>query len=187
MRAYEPQFDRLGALAERYFRDDPNSCLIKLRQFGELLAQEVAARIGMYASQEEAQADLLPRLKIEKAVPPPTMDLFHQVRIAGNQAAHAWADDHALALTILKVARELAVWFHRVFGQNPNFKPGPFVPPPAPDAAEKSLRDELEHLRSELLVRASAEERVQAELEAARQAAETANERARREAEERAV
>jgi hypothetical protein len=32
MRAYEPQFDRLGALAERYFGDDPNASLIKLRQ-----------------------------------------------------------------------------------------------------------------------------------------------------------
>ncbi|HEX6016269.1 MAG TPA: hypothetical protein VFY87_31590, partial [Geminicoccaceae bacterium] len=61
MRGYEPQFDRLGALAERYFRDDPNTCLIKLRQFGELLAQEVAARTGMFASPEEPQANLLRR------------------------------------------------------------------------------------------------------------------------------
>jgi type I restriction enzyme R subunit len=29
--------------AERYVFDDPNTALIKLRQFGELLAQEVAA------------------------------------------------------------------------------------------------------------------------------------------------
>ena len=43
MRPYEPQFERLGALAERHFRDDPNACLIKLRQFAELLAQEVAS------------------------------------------------------------------------------------------------------------------------------------------------
>ena len=48
MRAYEAQFDRLGALAERYFSDDPNTCLIKLRQLAELLAQEVAARSGLF-------------------------------------------------------------------------------------------------------------------------------------------
>jgi len=46
LRIYEPQFERLGALDERYFRDDPNACLVKLRQFGELLAQEVAAPRG---------------------------------------------------------------------------------------------------------------------------------------------
>jgi type I restriction enzyme, R subunit len=44
LRPYGRQFDRLGALAERNFDDDPNTCLIKLRQMGELLAQEVAAR-----------------------------------------------------------------------------------------------------------------------------------------------
>lgn len=35
---------RLAVLAERYFDGDPNTCLIKLRQFGEVLAQTVAPR-----------------------------------------------------------------------------------------------------------------------------------------------
>src|SRR5579864_6915419 len=35
---------RLGALAKRYFKDDPNTCRIKLRQFRELLAQLAAAK-----------------------------------------------------------------------------------------------------------------------------------------------
>jgi len=37
---YDGQLMRLAALAERYFADDPSTCLIKLRQFGELLAQQ---------------------------------------------------------------------------------------------------------------------------------------------------
>ena len=41
---HDAQLVRLAALAERYFVDDPNTTLIKLRQFGELLAQQVAAR-----------------------------------------------------------------------------------------------------------------------------------------------
>jgi type I restriction enzyme R subunit len=65
---YEPQFDRLGALAERYFRDDPNTCLIKLRQFGELLALEVAARIGVFSASEEPQSDLIPAAALVSAV-----------------------------------------------------------------------------------------------------------------------
>ncbi len=38
LRIYDLQLVRLRALAERYFRDDPSTCLIKLRQFGELYA-----------------------------------------------------------------------------------------------------------------------------------------------------
>ena len=37
---YDPQLDRLGALAERYFAEDPSTCLIKLRQLGEQLARQ---------------------------------------------------------------------------------------------------------------------------------------------------
>ena len=44
---HDEQFVRLAALAERYFADDPNTSLIKLRQFSELLAQQVAARYGL--------------------------------------------------------------------------------------------------------------------------------------------
>ena len=34
LKSYDAQLVRLGALAERYFKEDPNTCLIKLRQFG---------------------------------------------------------------------------------------------------------------------------------------------------------
>ena len=46
LQAHDPLLDHLGALAERYFRDDPSTCLLKLRQFGEVLAQRTAANAG---------------------------------------------------------------------------------------------------------------------------------------------
>ena len=96
---YDAQLARLGALAERYFRDDPNTCLIKLRQFGELLAQQLAARTGVFAAAEEFQVDLLRRLKVDRLMPAEVADLFHQLRLVGNQAAHGQAGDHRAALT----------------------------------------------------------------------------------------
>ena len=66
---HDAQLVRLGGLAERYFKDDPNTSLIKLRQFGEVLAQLTAAKSGLLASPEEQQADLLRRLKFERIVP----------------------------------------------------------------------------------------------------------------------
>src|SRR5262249_5619063 len=133
---HDPQLVRLGGLAERYFKDNPNTCVIKLRQFGELLAQLTAAKARLLASPEEAQTDLLRRLKFERVVPRQAGELFHQLRIAGNRAAHSHADDHSDALTALKIARELGIWFHRTFAA-PRFPAGPFVPPPDPEAATR--------------------------------------------------
>ena len=57
LREHDEQLVRLGRLAERYFREDPNTCLLKLRQLTELLAQLTATRVGSYASAEEGQYD----------------------------------------------------------------------------------------------------------------------------------
>jgi type I restriction enzyme R subunit len=187
MQVHSAQCVRLAALAERYFRDDPNTCLIKLRQLGEVLAQEVAARMGMYTAPDEPQADLLRRLKADRIVPREAMDLFHQIRIAGNQATHSHVEDHGQALSTLKIARQLAIWFHRSFGGARHFAPGPFMPPPSPQEAAQPLRDELERLKTELAASQSAAERARAEAEAATLARESAEAKARREAEERAA
>ncbi len=187
LRAYEEQLDRLGALAERYFADDPSTCLIKLRQLGEELARQVAARSGLLATPDELQSDLLRRLKLERAVPPEVLDLFHQVRIVGNRAAHDGYGDHRDALTTLKIARQLAIWFHRTFGKETGFKPGPFVPPSAPQAASESLMEELEQLRAQRAQRLGEAEKAREAAEAARVAHESAEARARRIAEERAL
>jgi type I restriction enzyme, R subunit len=69
LKQHDVQLVRLGALAERYFHDDQNTCLIKLRQFGELLAQLIAAKTGLYEAGDESQADLLRRLRFERVLP----------------------------------------------------------------------------------------------------------------------
>jgi len=186
LKSYDTQLVRLGALAERYFKEDPNTCLIKLRQFAELLAQQLAARMGLFTSSDEVFADLLQRLKAERAMPREAGDLFHQLRISGNQAAHAHRDDHAGALTGLKIARQLAIWFHTTFG-DPKFKPGPFVPPPSPADASVELQAEIIRLNSALLESQTAAERARAEAEQHARDKETAQETAKREAEERAL
>lgn len=61
-----PELERIGALSERYFSDDPIISLITVRQFGELLAQLVAARSGLFTDANEPQADLLRRLRVPR-------------------------------------------------------------------------------------------------------------------------
>ncbi len=187
LRAYEPQLDRLAALAERYFPDDPITCLIKLRQFGELLARQTAARNGLAEESEESQAELLRRLRLDAAVPAQVLDLFHQLRIEGNRAVHDNHGDQRTALDGLKLGRQLAIWFHRSYGPDPSFKPGPFRPPATPEHPDPETLKELEAFRAERQRLLDTAARARDEAETAARARESADERARREAEDRAI
>lgn len=160
---HDPQLVRLGGLAEQYFTTDPNTSLIKLRQFGELLAGLIAAKVGLYVAEGDRQIDLLRRLKDRGLLNPDVERLFHELRRTGNDATHALTGDARTALSHLKYARQLGIWFHRVSTKNPNFHPGAFVPPPDPTVETKALKQELELLRAELATSVEAAELAQIE------------------------
>jgi len=140
----EPELARLGMRAEKYFAEDPNTSMVKIRQFGEYLAQILASRMGVYASVSESQFDLLRRLR-EQGLPREIFQLFDDIRRTGNDANHAGRDDHGAALNLLKYATQLGIWFQRTIGKA-DFKPGPFVPPTPPKDESAELRQELERL-----------------------------------------
>jgi type I restriction enzyme R subunit len=50
LKTHDAQLVRLAALAEHNFSTDPNTSLIKIWQFTELLAQITAAKSGVYVS-----------------------------------------------------------------------------------------------------------------------------------------
>lgn len=187
LRQHDAQLVRLGALAERYFHDDPNTAQIKLRQFGEVLAQLIAAKTGLLERSDESQADLLRRLRFERVLPSQVADLFHTLRILGNRATHGTSGTFGDALNALKYAREAGIWFHRTYGDAPGFSAGPFRPPRAPDDASAPIRAELERLRAELLATRSAAERAELVAEENARARQSAEERARQEAEDRST
>jgi type I restriction enzyme R subunit len=184
---HDPQLVRHAALAERYFVGDPSTSLIKLRQFAELLAFTIAARTARYDDPARDFNDVLRRLSLDRAIPKEVADLFHALRKVGNAAVHEGKGGHREALLALKVARQIGIWFHRTFGKDPAFRPGPFTPPPDPAKATATLHAALKALREQLAEQQSATEQAQrlAEEEARRR--ETAEERAAREAEERAA
>ena len=72
---HDEQLVRLGMLAERYFAEDPNTCLLKLRQLAELLAQITASNVGFLDRPEEGQYDLLLRLRDYGILPP---EIYHR-------------------------------------------------------------------------------------------------------------
>jgi type I restriction enzyme R subunit len=192
--AHDKRLVQLATLAERYFHDDPSTAIFKLRQFAELLCKTVAAYHAVYQGERESFEETLRRLAFERITPREIADVFHALRKAGNSAAHDGEGDHADALSALKWARQLGIWFHRVYGKQTNFKPGPFIAPtrspPAMSAEfrmEPSPYNELEVLRRRLIESEDVANRARRAAEEHERARETAEERLKREAEERAI
>lgn len=177
----------LGGLAEQYFRDDPSTALIKLRQFAELAAKLIAAHHAAYRDERETFEETLRGLSHEQLIPREIADIFHKLRRSGNAAVHEVRGSHGEALTALKLARSLGVWFHRTYGGPSSFNPGPFIPPPEPIDATVALRDEIEALRCKIAESEDAAAAARRHAEELAHAREDVEARLAREAEERAV
>ena len=99
---------------------------------------------------EDGQQQLIDRLFERNVIGATQRTLFHDLRRVGNAAVHEGKGDHREALHQLRMARELAVWFQRTYGNNRKFDPGPFIPPPEPRKAEAGLHEELQRLRDDV-------------------------------------
>jgi type I restriction enzyme R subunit len=185
--AHDAQLVTLASLAERYFRDDPSTAIVKLRQFAELMAKLIAARHAVYRDMGETFEETLRRLSFERILPKEAADLFHALRKAGNVAVHEIKGSHANALTALKLARSLGIWFHRTYASQPSFNPGAFVPPPEPVDATLALTQEIEALRKKVADSEDAATAARREADEQVRARESVEERLKREAEERAT
>src|SRR5690606_38810200 len=151
LQEHNPVFLQLASTAEQVFASDPNTTLIKLRQLGEALAQDLASRAGIELEATTSQADLLYKLSREIQLDQNIRNLFHTLRIEGNKATHQFRTQHREALDGLKVARELCIWYHRAFGKaGSTFKAGAFVTPSDPSAPLRDLQSQIEQLKAQL-------------------------------------
>ena len=113
---------KLAETAERCFVPDPNTTLVKMRQLGEALAQDIAARVGIESNANIKQIDLLRELDYTLKLDPTVKDAFHIIRKYGNDANHQFnSSTHRDGLTVLQLAWKLSCWFHKIFGGNKNF------------------------------------------------------------------
>ena len=171
--AHNPVLLRLASTAEQVFAADPNTTLIKLRQLGEAIAQDLAAQAGIAFDGNTTQLDLLQQLGRQLDLEADIRHLFHTLRVEGNRATHGFVTQHREAMDGLRVARELAIWYHRASGKaGPAFKPGPFKAPSDPSAGLQALQQQIAQLEQDLQQRNQALEDSQklAELKAAESA-----------------
>lgn len=175
----------LGRLAESYFHDDPSTTIIKLRQYCERVTQRHAAKSGIEFELGENQVELLRKLKFERAAPDKVLDVLHHVRKLGNVAVHVGDGNHRQALAALKMCVQLGVWHVRATTARKNFSVQPFSPPVAPSRVADELKKELDRLRTERNDAISSAQKAEEQRLAARVEAETSDQRATRESEER--
>ncbi|KMO18111.1 hypothetical protein SQ03_10865 [Methylobacterium platani JCM 14648] len=187
MGVHDAQLVRLASLAEGSLHVDPPTTILKIRQFVETLARLAAARQGALDRPGEPFAELLQRLQDRKLLPREAADVFHHLRRLGNAAAHENRGSAAQALSCLKLARQLGIWFHRTFQPDPRFAPEPFVPPPLPRDISAELAAEVTALRAKLLASESEAARSAREAEELKRASESAADRLAREQQERAL
>lgn len=180
------------ANAERDWTRDPVGSLIRLRLFAELLARQVAARLRIVTSAADNFHDVVERIEA-KGIPVEAIDLFHALRKRGNDAAHRADGTPADALAHLRVAHQLAVWFHRSFHDSA-FPAPAFKTPEDPAETLRRLEARLADAEKRSHAEASAAATAKAEADAARAAAEReelqrmlAEERAEKEAADRAL
>lgn len=143
---------QLALTAEKSFVPDPNTTLVKLRQLGEALAKDIAARIGIEADRQTRQLDLLRQIDLRLRLDRSVTDAFHQLRRLGNSAAHDFSSaSHKDALNGLRVAWALAVWFHRTFGGDKakGFDPGKFLKPEDPSRQVRELEERIRLLEAQ--------------------------------------
>lgn len=147
----DPLFFQLGSTAERLFSFDPNASLLKLRQLGEAMARSIAVRLNIKFDDRTSQSDLLYAIHRQISLDTTVRELFHTLRTEGNRAAHEFSTTYKEAMDGLKVARQLAIWYHRAFNKaGSDFKPGPFVPPSDPTSQLRELKAQISQLQTAL-------------------------------------
>ena len=145
----DPALVKQAAMAERYCLSDPSSSLAKLRLFGEFLAKNIAARIGVYTGEFHDQVQVIKELKYQGFLDYNLSEMFHSIRRAGNKAVHEGLGTTKEALQNLRFAHQLSVHFFRVF-KDKAFKPGAFQIPPNPEDATIELKNELDEARNQI-------------------------------------
>lgn len=177
LQQHAPLLHTLATQAERYFAEDPNTCLLKLRQFGEKLAVLLAAKTNTPLPPNPRQVDVLRALQDHGVIGRDLADRFHAIRKAGNRAVHDFTGAHNEALNLLQFSHELSIIYHR-FTKDINFKASPFIPPPDPKKKAQAVEDQLKKLTATLeavlrekaelqaLAQSEAEKRARAEAEA---------------------
>jgi type I restriction enzyme R subunit len=135
-----------AASAEALLFTDPNTAMIKCRQFAEVLTEHAFIQFGI-PGMPDKQHLRLKVLRDQGFVSPRVDGWFTRVRTRANKAVHEHYAAQRDALELVRACYELGAWYHRTVSGDQHAPP--FMPPqlpatqPAPrgDADAKALAE----------------------------------------------
>ncbi|WP_417527578.1 type I restriction-modification system endonuclease [Marinomonas shanghaiensis] len=159
----------IAQAAEKNYPDDPNTTLVKLRIFGEYVANHLGKLLNI--EPQETQFKLLEAIQRKTNIDDTILEVFHKLRRIGNDAVHKYHDDLNDAEMCLRLAFRLAVWYYRLISKDKDFPAPLFQLPSKQNQQDKqAYQEELATLKLALVAAEQAakqnEHKSQAEIEA---------------------
>ena len=107
---------KIGEMAEYMLYKDPNTAIMKLRQFGEELINIMLKVENFTYDKNSLAVDRILILKRAGLIPADIDNILTSLRKKGNKAAHGNYGDEQTADTLLSLAVKLGAWFQEVYG-----------------------------------------------------------------------
>ena len=107
---------KIGEMAEYTLYKDPNTSIMKLRQFGEELINTMIKIENFSVDKNSLAVDKILTLKRAGLIPDDIDRILHSLRKKGNKAAHGGYGDEEIAETLLSLAVKLGAWFQEIYG-----------------------------------------------------------------------
>ncbi|MFL9925051.1 DEAD/DEAH box helicase family protein [Herbaspirillum lusitanum] len=115
LRAVYPELANMGGYAEHYAHTDPESALVKLRNFSERLVDRLYFKLKLERVPQSNFVDLLQNASFRTIAQPLVLDKLHLLRRLGNRGAHGEDVEAADAVRCVQEAWQLARWLHVTF------------------------------------------------------------------------
>jgi hypothetical protein len=106
-----PELAELGASAENYAFSDPQSAMLKLRCFVEIIVNNIYHDLTLPFEKNWNLFDKLENKEFNQIISRPILDKFHAIRIKGNKAIHNNKVDTD-AIWLIKEAYCIACWIY---------------------------------------------------------------------------
>ena len=147
----------LGETAERNVFTDPNTTLMKLRLFAEVLTKYIFAYEGIKETNDPKQVNRINVLRAEDLITPELEDILQNIRRNGKKATDEGYGTQKEEEALLHMAFRLGVWFMQVYGEwdfeEPEYqKPSPVqsIDPEELNKLSAAYEEKVQQLEQEL-------------------------------------